>query len=104
MLISFLDRSNPKFSSSLLGAQKIALNQFLENPINPKTFIIKIDKIPKVQEMLKTKLNKKNSQTNFNVPGIPEKKKIIKSIEIAKLLKVKNIPLTLKIDLDLYLQ
>ena len=61
MLISFLDRSNPKFSSSLLGAQKIALNQFLENPIKPKTFIIKIDKIPKVQEILKTKLNKKDA-------------------------------------------
>ena len=104
MLISFLDKSKLKFSSSLFGEQKTALNQFLENPIKPKTFIIKIDKIPKVQDTLKIKLKTKNSQTNFNVPGIPEKKKIIKMIEIAKLLKEKKIPFTLNIDLDLYLQ
>lgn len=54
--------------------------------------------------MLKIKLNTKNSQTNFKVPGIPEKKKIMKIIEIAKLLKEKKIPFTASIDLDLYLE
>jgi hypothetical protein len=86
-----------------LGAQKIALNQFLENPISPKALTTITKRTPSTQDTLNTRLNTKNSQTNFSVPGIPEKKKIIKIIESAKLLKEKKIPLTARMDLDLYL-
>ena len=102
--ISFLDKSKAFKLIFLFGAQKTALNQFFEKPIKPNALTI-ITKIkPKIQEILKTKLKTKNSHTNFKVPGIPEKKKIIKIIEIAKLLKEKKITLTAKMDLDLYLE
>lgn len=104
MRSSFLERSKASRSRFLLGAQKTALNQFLENPINPKAFTIITKSIPRAHEALNTRLKTKNSQTNFKVPGIPEKKKIIKIIERARLLKEKKIPLTAKIDLDLYLE
>lgn len=87
-----------------MGAQKIALNQFLENPISPKAFTIITKKEPRSQEILNTRLKTKNSQTNFRVPGIPEKKKIIKIIARARLLKEKKMPLTAKIERDLYLE
>jgi len=80
------------------------LNQFLEKPISPKALTTTTKRAPRVQDTLKIRLKTKNSQTNFRVPGIPEKKKIIKIIERAKLLKEKKIPLTAKIDLDLYLE
>lgn len=101
---SFLERSMASRSTFLLGAQKTALNQFFEKPIKPRTFTIRTKKAPRTQDTLKVRLNTRNSQTNFRVPGIPEKKKIIKRMERARLLKEKKIPLTAKIDLDLYLE
>lgn len=87
----------------MFGAQNTALNQFLEKPMRPKTFTMNTKAAPKTHDTLKVTLNTRNSQTNLRVPGIPEKKKIIKIMERARLLKEKKIPVTARIDLDLYL-
>lgn len=99
---SFLERSVASKSMSLLGAQNTALNQFFEKPIRPRTFTMSTKATPKHHDTLNVRLNTRNSQTNLSVPGIPEKKKIIKRIERARLLKEKKIPFTARIDLDLY--
>ena len=99
--ISFFERSRASKLMFLLGAQKTALNQFLEKPIRPKALTTITKRAPRSQETLKMRLKAINSQTNFKVPGIPEKKKIIKIIARAKLLKEKKMPFTAKMDLDL---
>jgi len=84
----------------MLGAQKIAFNQFFEKPIKPRTFTKKIKKIHKTQEKFKTVLKIKNSHINLKVPGIPEKITVIKKITNPKPGYVKKIPFTKKTDLE----
>jgi hypothetical protein len=60
-------------------------NQFLLKPIKPKQFTLNKKKKQKKIEYSKKPLNKKNSTTNFKLPGIPAKKINIRIMVVAKL-------------------
>ena len=78
------------------------LNQDLQKPINPRTFATNKVIAHNVKEISIKPLNIKNSTINFNVPGNPEKKIIIKIIFNPKFGVCCKIPLTSIIDLDSY--